>query len=77
MTQDSSTCKFGMHIKDLLDSILIQAMSVELFKLVNGTPLLKMQCSGGLIMNKVTIQFTRLQASLCSNDIFEDLSQEL
>ena len=26
-----------MHIKDLLDAIVIQAMSVELFKLVNDT----------------------------------------
>ena len=66
-----------MHIKDLLDAIVIQAMSVELFKLVNDTPLPKMQCSRGLIMNKVTIQLTRLQASLQSNDIFEVLSQEL
>ena len=37
MTQDTSTCKFGMHIKDLLDAIVMQAISVELFKLVNDT----------------------------------------
>ena len=30
-----------MHIKDLLDAIVIQAMSVELFKLVNDSPLPK------------------------------------